>query len=121
MPTLADLQNALSPEVIAGLADDDLDGVPDAAVLQAAIDAADRTVRVATRIVGELPAALHDTVVTLAIERLYERRRETLPGPWRERANRARETLAAWRDGNAVRFSPGAERRNATRDTLDNL
>ena len=92
------LEAILSPEVIAGLADDDGDGEPDAAVIAEASAAAEAEVR--QRLAGAVtlpgsgwPKHLISIAATFAIERLYERRREAMPGPWRERAERARVIL----------------------------
>jgi len=100
MPNLLSLQTLLSPDVLLALCDDDNDGTPDAGVLEEAFGAAAREVRraiagvVSIPIDEPLPPLLSDIARTLAIERLYERRRETLPGPWRERSARARQLLA---------------------------
>jgi hypothetical protein len=99
MPDLLGLQLLLSPEVLVALADDDADGIADAGVLEEALAASTREVRqavagvVALAIDAPLPALLADIAQTLAIERLYERRREALPGPWTDRAARARVLL----------------------------
>ncbi len=121
MTAFSDLQNALSPDVLVGLTDDDFDGIADSNVIQAAIDAATRLVRSQTGLSGDLPSSLQDVVITFAVERLYERRREALPGPWRDRANRAREFIVNWNDGDAVRYSPATDERIAIREILNNL
>jgi len=121
MLTLSDLQHALSPDVLAGLADDDGDGTPDAAVVQSAVDAAVEEVRRATGEGEDLSPVARDIAVTLAVERLYERRREALPGPWSQRAERARRLLRDWTRGPIVRATRDADNRSATRETLGNL
>jgi hypothetical protein len=100
MPDLLGLHTLLSPETLLALCDDDNDGTPDSGVLEEAIASATREVRRAVAGVVQvpqdapLPPMLTDIVRTLSIERLYERRRETLPGPWRDRSHRARLLLA---------------------------
>jgi phage gp36-like protein len=96
--TIDDLQQVLAPDVLTGLTDDNGDGLPDAVVLDAALGAADREVRARLAgavLVGDavLPAALRDVALTLAVERLFERRHEALPGDWSARAVRARVLL----------------------------
>ncbi|MCB2154886.1 DUF1320 domain-containing protein [bacterium] len=98
MISLNYLEAILSPEVVVGLADDDGDGQADASVIAQA--AADAEGEVRQRLAGEVslpdsdwPAHLVGIVGTLTIERLYERRREALPGPWAERCARARTIL----------------------------
>jgi hypothetical protein len=99
MPDLLGLQLLLSPEVLVALADDDADGIADVGVLEEALAASTREVSQAIAGVhtvagaAPLPAVLADIAQTLAIERLYERRREALPGPWSQRAARARMLL----------------------------
>ena len=89
---------ALGADVVTALADDDGDTLPDAGVLEEALAAAEREVRLRLGVradgdAPQLPAPVDDIVVTLAVERLYERRREALPGPWAERSERARLLL----------------------------
>ncbi|MBX3730141.1 MAG: DUF1320 family protein [Candidatus Sumerlaeia bacterium] len=96
--TLDDVQKVLAPDVLAGLTDDNGDGLPDAAVVEAALAAAERDVRARVAgavLVGDavLPAALRDVALTLAVERLFERRHAALPGDWTARAARARVLL----------------------------
>lgn len=97
------MTQALDAETLAGLADDNGDGIADAGVLEAAAQAAEEEVRArltdANLPAGELPALLRDVVATLAVERLFERRREMLPGPWSERAARARTLLRELAEG----------------------
>ncbi len=99
MPDLPGLQLLLSPDVLVALADDDGDGLADDGVIEEALAAATREVRQAVAgvfsVAGDapLPALLADIAQTLAVERLYERRREALPGPWTQRAARARVLL----------------------------
>lgn len=136
-PQLLELQRALSPDVLIELTDDNGDGVADAEVLAEALSAAEAEVRHAvagtTRLDGvSLPPLLRDIVRTLAIERLYERRREMLPGPWRERADRARLLLEEVRAGRrfandlrprrpAVAATRSSDERDATRERLTHL
>lgn len=94
-----ELERILSPEVLAGLADDDNDGDPDYAVIEAAWLAAQDDVRASVAGVlnvpdGEPTSLLRDIALTLAVERLYERRREVPPNAWSERAARARALLS---------------------------
>ena len=97
------MTQALDAETLAGLADDNGDGVADAGVLEAAAVAAEEEVRArladANLAPGELPALLRDLIATLAVERLFERRREMLPGPWAERSARARALLRDLAEG----------------------
>ncbi len=133
--TLEELELVLSPDVLVGLADDDGDGVADAGVVAAAGEAAKQQVRdvvagTVTLPAGDLPPLLRDIVRTLAIERLYERRRETMPGPWSDRAERARRLLAdvssgfrsidgAMRSGEAIRTNREVETRQHHNDNLE--
>ena len=99
MPSLSSLQQALDPGVLVALADDNGDGLADAAVIDAALAASDAWVRHrvgATHTLtagGNLPAVLDDIILTLAIERLFERRRDVPPGVWTQRADRARRLV----------------------------
>ena len=118
MPDLLGLQTLLSPDVLLALCDDDDDGTPDAGVLEEALGGAAREVRhavagvVTIAVDAPLPPLLADIARTLAVERLYERRRETLPGPWRERSARARVLLAEVAAGRrAVEGAPTPGRR----------
>ncbi len=104
MISTSKLYKALDGDLVIALADDDGDGSPDSGVLEAALAAAEEEVRSAVARAGyqpadALPALLEDVAVTTAIERLFERRREMLPGPWRERAERARTLLRSIGDG----------------------
>jgi hypothetical protein len=106
----------LDADVITALADDDGDGEPDSGVLEAALAAAEAQVRADASRGGfpaedELPELLEDLAVTLAVERLFERRRELSPGAWSVRADRARALLAAIAAGEHP--LPGARRRRA--------
>lgn len=119
---LDELQKELAPGVLAGLADDNGDGVADADVITAIGAAAERDVRL--RIAGtlslptgDLPPALRDIALTLTVERLYERRHEVLPGDWTARAERARLLLAEIAQG--LRPVEGATRRPATHSNVD--
>lgn len=98
MPTINQLTKIVSSEVITALADDNGDLVADAGVLEQALASAENEVRAIMTGAGYDTAAsltplLDDLVLTLAVERLFERRREILPGPWRERTARARTIL----------------------------
>lgn len=96
MANASDLMKALGADVVTALADDDGDTLPDAGILEEALAAAEREVRLRLGVradAPQLPAPVDDIVVTLAVERLYERRREALPGPWAERSERARLLL----------------------------
>ena len=98
MVPMEKLQHALAIEALTALADDDGDGVHDAGVLENAIEVSQAEVlhQLAN---GGYPAViesdhlLEDLVVTLAVERLYQRRREQVPPAWSERAERARRLL----------------------------
>lgn len=128
MPTLLELQLALSPETLLGLTDDEGSGTPGEAVIAAASSAA--IAHIAARCAGTitwpegaLPVAIRDIAITLTVERLYERRREVLPGPWADRAARARVLLAEIASGQrpidgAIPLGP---RVAATRGTEDRL
>ena len=105
MIPVSKLMNALSADVVVALADDNQDNVADPGVLEAAIAAAEEQVRAGLHRGGmdattELTPLLEDLVITLAVERLFERRRELIPEPWSGRAKRARlilEEIAAGR------------------------
>ena len=89
---------ALAPEVANALADDDGDGIAEPGVVEAALARGETSVREALAAAGyapgaTLPEAMEDLAVVLAIEALLLRRRELLPGPWKERADRARKVL----------------------------
>lgn len=102
MPTIDDLNSAAGADVVRALADDDRDGEADALVVAAVIDAAAREVAAESMRAGVAPEqspVLGDAVVTLAILRLYERRREPVPPHWVERARRARELARFVGDG----------------------
>lgn len=90
---------ALSADVLEALAEDGSPGLPGPEVLQHALDVAGREVRDALPLavyqsISELPGSLDDHVVILAIEALFLRRREMVPGPWADRAARTRKILA---------------------------
>lgn len=93
------IESSLSPALLIALADDAGAGSPDPQVLASAADAAEAEVRAALagalRLAAgaELPALARDIAATLAIERLFHRRRETPPDPWAGRAERARALL----------------------------
>lgn len=99
MPGLSNLMQALDPVVLVALTDDNGDGLADTDVVDAAIAASDAFVRdrlEATVDVpegGNLPPLLDDIVLTLSVERLFERRRDVTPGVWTQRAERARRLL----------------------------
>lgn len=99
MPTITSLQLALDPVVLAALADDNGDGLPDGDVIDGALAASDAWVRQRVGASLELPAnaplpaLLDDIALTLAVERLFERRRDVPPGVWLQRAQRARLLL----------------------------
>lgn len=98
MPSLISLQQSLDPLVLAALTDDNGDGQADLAIVEAALADGEARVRahLAARLVvpdGPLPPLLDDIALTLAIERLFERRRDVPPGVWTQRADRARRLL----------------------------
>ncbi|MEO8376253.1 MAG: phage protein Gp36 family protein [Candidatus Sumerlaeota bacterium] len=98
MATINQLTRIISSEVITALADDDGDLMADASVLEQALTSSENEVRAVIASAGYGTAApltplLDDLILTLAVERLFERRREILPGPWRERSARARIIL----------------------------
>lgn len=96
MPTPLQLYALLGVETALGLTDDDGDGQPDTAVVQHAWEAAQAEVLTALEQGGAPPVlepALMDIAHTLMAERLFLRRRAALPGPWAERADRARAIL----------------------------
>jgi phage gp36-like protein len=104
MPSVSQLMKVLSADVVTALADDNRDQVPDAGVLEEAISAAEGLVRASLARAGlpadqPFPPLLDDIVLTLAVERLFERRRDVLPGPWTDRAARARILLEQIADG----------------------
>lgn len=89
---------ALGADAALALSDDDRNGTSDPGVLVQVLDDAEQEVREAVALGGypresELGAALEDAAVTLAIERLFHRRREMIPGVWSDRADRARTIL----------------------------
>jgi len=94
MIPLAKLTLALGNETILALSDDDADGLPDPNVLETALNGAEDYVR-ATLFLGDtaLTPRTEDLALTLAIERLFERRTAPIPETWQQRANRARLLL----------------------------
>lgn len=114
MITTERLAEVLSADVLVALADDDRDGEADPGVVEAALMASETTVRAAID-AGEygqpelLPAPLEDAVLTLAVQRLFERKRELQAPVWDERAARVRALLrdvsdGVWRGGGLTRL-----------------
>lgn len=98
MISSAKLLSALSADVLAALSEDGDPGLPGPDVLQGALESGEREVRamLAPHCIDE-SAVLHpilvDHAVTLAVEYLFHRRREMIPGHWSERAVRTRKIL----------------------------
>ena len=95
---LTDLTRRLAAEHVVALADDDGDGVADAGPIEAAIADADAEIdaRLAPRYrtpFDPAPAVVRSLSATLAIARLYARRREALPEDFRETLAAARRLL----------------------------
>lgn len=107
------LEEALAAETVVLLSDDNRDGAPDAGVLEAALNAAEAEALHELSRAGYPPpdvdgAFLEQLIVTLAVEKLYMRRREMMPGSWAERAHHARTILRDVGDGR--RSMPGIKR-----------
>ena len=116
------LEEALGMETVTLLADDDRDGTADEGVLEAVLNAAEAfALHEIAR--GGYPrpevsgAFLEDLIVTLAVEKLFLRRREMMPGSWAERAGRARLVLREIAEGR--RAMPGLERRAGRIDAVN--
>lgn len=103
MLTLSNLLAIAGADVIHALADDDRDGTADDAVIADAIASAIREVEAETSRAGVFyddgDPLLEDLAATLAVARLFERRREPLPPHWQDRATRARATARMIGDG----------------------
>lgn len=89
---------ALSADVVAALSGDGETGLPAPDVLHEALEGGEREVRAAlsghaVEVGGALHPHLVDHAVTLAVEHLFHRRREMIPGPWTDRAARVRTIL----------------------------
>lgn len=91
------LLQVLSADVLDALSDDGGAGLPAPGVIAAALDSAEAEVRHALSSAGyteAMPETFVDLAVTLAVEALFHRRREMLPGEWAERAARGRRILS---------------------------
>ena len=94
MIPIARLTLALGNETILALSDDNADGLPDANVLETALTTAEDYVRETLALdAAALTPRTEDIILTLAIERLFERRTAPVPETWRQRASRARILL----------------------------
>ena len=119
-------------DVVHALADDDRDGEADAAVIADAISGAAREVTAEVSRAGitsdpQLDESVADIVATLAVARLFERRRDPVPAAWILRATRARALAKAIGDGRhplsraASCVEPTRDERLFTRERLSGL
>lgn len=114
MLSRTDFENALGPETVRGLTASPGASEPDDAVLAHAQDHAIAEVRRITAFDDDdPPREWRDLVLALAAERLFARRRETIPAEWVARATEARRQLARLRP----RFSPAPTRDASDRTT----
>ncbi|MEQ8819742.1 MAG: hypothetical protein RLY93_05815 [Sumerlaeia bacterium] len=106
--TTTDLALALSGETLVQLTDDDRDGFADEAVVAEALAGAEREIRDRTGMADGSPlvGARRDDAVALAVERLFHRRRQTLPSEWAIRAAGARQRLHRLPHGTATNRTP---------------
>lgn len=117
MITTETLQRAAGAELVLALADDDGDGEADAGVLQHCIESATRAVLSETGRRGITSGALvEDLIVTHAVAALFERRREPMPQPWRDRLDRA-QTIARQVGDGLHPLAPGSS--TATRESSE--
>jgi len=91
-------------DVILALADDDRDGVADAPIIAESITGAAREVALEISRGGVTTDPLeredlHGIIATLAVARLFERRRDPMPEGWVSRAARARAVLISIAEG----------------------
>jgi phage gp36-like protein len=105
------LTAALSADDVVALADDNGDLAADAGVLEAALQAAENEVRHHLHRGGfaadaPLTPLLEDFVVTIAVARLFERRREVLADSWKERLRDTRGMLRAIGAGEPIADVP---------------
>lgn len=106
MITVDELRNAIDPQTLLDLTDDSDSGTEDLTIISSASDLADIEIRnrLGFEVPGdeELPDAYHDIWITLTVERLFERRRDSVPTLWQQRATRARELLNAMSEDSAT-------------------
>jgi len=99
MITVNELRNVIDPQTLLDLTDDSDSGTEDLTIISSASDLADIEIRnrLGLEVPGdsELPDAYQDIWITLTVERLFERRRDSVPTLWQQRATRARELLNA--------------------------
>ena len=98
--TVSDIESRLSPHHLIELADDDNDGAADSPVVEAAIADADSLIDAHLRARYVLPfdpapALLRKISADLAVDTLFARRRESASPRHAERAQAARDLLAA--------------------------
>ncbi len=98
------LSDSLDPDVLAALADDDGDQSPDPQLLEYALRAAEgeageELLRGGYNYPENPSVFLKNLVVSLAVERLFHRRRALVPGVWSDRAAHARVVLKEIGDG----------------------
>ena len=102
MITVEELRHVLDPQTLLDLTDDTDAGTEDAGIISSATDLADIEIRnrLSLDVPGdtELPDTYRDIWITLTVERLFERRRDSVPTLWQQRAARARELLAIMND-----------------------
>lgn len=99
-----DLAERLAPETLIALADDNGDGEADSAAIQAALNDASAAIdqALAGRYVTPVdpaPEILTRWCVDLAVEDLYLRKNEALPGEAASRAELTRRAMESVRDG----------------------
>ncbi len=104
MIDLVTLCRIAGADVIHALADDDRDGEADAPIIAEAIAGAAREVATEIARAGVTTDPLEDEhlagiVATIAVARLFERRRDPVPDAWNLRATRARALAKSIGDG----------------------
>lgn len=102
--TEQDLKDRLGSDLLAALADENGDGAPDTAILQAALDDAsaemDSTLALRYAVpVNPAPEILRRINADLAAHFLFLRRREAVSPEQLRRASHARAELLAWAEG----------------------
>jgi len=127
MLNLERLQAEVGSHTIVQLSDDNGDGIADTLVIQLAIDVAVREVRFALDLDNRpLSSEEEDLASTLAIARLYERRRETIPEAWQKRVEHVRQTLRMVSARSFLKHSSAAsnrtvDERSTNPENLDRL
>lgn len=95
--TTTELERVLDAQTLLELAGDEALENYDANVILLASDHADSEIRKRLNYSDtdptELPGSLREIWITLTVERLFERRHQSVPTLWKERAARARQLL----------------------------